>query len=75
MARTVLVSSHVLSELEEVYDHAVFLSKGRTVDVAAAAQAVAPTTRGWRLEALDPSGLRSFLDSIAGALDPGQFAG
>ncbi len=29
--RTVLVSSHVLSELEEMADDAVFLSKGRTV--------------------------------------------
>lgn len=73
--KTVLVSSHVLSELEEVYDHAVFLSKGRTVDVAAAAQAVAPTTRGWRLDALDPSGLRSFLDSIAVPWTQGSSAG
>ena len=39
--RTVLVSSHVLSELEEVIDDAVFLVAGETVDagrVAAAAQ-------------------------------------
>lgn len=59
--KTVLVSSHVLSELEELYDHAVFLSRGRTVDVAMAAQP-AVASRGWRLEALDPSGLRAFLD-------------
>lgn len=59
--RTVLVSSHILSELEEVYDHAVFLSAGRTVDIARAAQP-AVSSRGWRLEALDPSGLRAFLD-------------
>lgn len=72
---TILVSSHVLSELEEVYDHAVFLSKGRTVDVAAAAQAVAPVKRGWRLEALDPSGLRTFLDSIAVPWTQGSSAG
>ena len=58
--RTVLVSSHVLSELEEVYDHAVFISRGRTVDdVDTDAE---PVQRGWRLAALDPVGLRTFLD-------------
>ncbi len=59
--KTVLVSSHVLSELEEVYDHAVFLAQGRTVDIATAAQ---PTSvkRGWRIDALDPTALRTFLD-------------
>lgn len=59
--KTVLVSSHVLVELEELYDHAVFLSRGRTVNVAEAALPAA-TGRGWRLEALDPTELRSFLD-------------
>ena len=59
--KTVLVSSHVLSELEEVYDHAVFLSQGRTVDLATAAQP-ASLTRGWRLDAIDPVALRTFLD-------------
>src|SRR3954453_7973179 len=33
--RTVLVSSHVLSELEEMSDDAVFLSRGRTVSSSA----------------------------------------
>lgn len=59
--RTVLVSSHVLSELEEVYDHAVFLSQGRTVELSTAAQP-ASVSRGWRLDAIDPVGLRTFLD-------------
>ncbi|MEA5118773.1 MAG: hypothetical protein VB036_14330, partial [Propionicimonas sp.] len=59
--RTVLVSSHVLSELEEVYDHAVFLSQGRTVDMAAAAQPTA-AKRGWRVDAVDPVALRTFLN-------------
>ncbi|MDR1833140.1 MAG: ABC transporter ATP-binding protein [Propionibacteriaceae bacterium] len=59
--KTVFVSSHVLSELEEVYDHAVFLSQGRTVDATAADQ---PTQqRGWRLDAADPVSLRVFLDN------------
>jgi ABC-type multidrug transport system ATPase subunit len=58
--RTVLVSSHVLAELQEVYDHAVFLSRGRTVDTTGAD--TEPVRRGWRIEALDPVGLRTFLD-------------
>jgi ABC-type multidrug transport system ATPase subunit len=59
--KTVLVSSHVLSELEEVYDHAVFVSRGRTVDTSAPTEAV---KRGWRLDASDPVGLRTFLDAV-----------
>lgn len=59
--KTVLVSSHVLAELEEVYDHAVFLSRGRTVDTSAPSEAI---KRGWRLDATDPVGLRTFLDAV-----------
>ncbi|WP_309133592.1 ABC transporter ATP-binding protein [Cellulomonas sp.] len=60
--RTVLVSSHVLSELEEMADDAVFLSRGRTVaghlgDDAAAAR------RTWRLRALDRAALVAWLDA------------
>lgn len=46
--RTILISSHVLSELEEVVDDAVFLVEGRTVGsdrIAAAATRV----RAWRV--------------------------
>jgi ABC-type multidrug transport system ATPase subunit len=56
--KTVLVSSHVLSELEEVYDHAVFLSKGRTVETELS---VGKASRSWRLAALDPVALQGFL--------------
>lgn len=63
--KTVLVSSHILSELEEVYDHAVFLSRGRTVDVEAQPQ----VERRWRLVATDPSALHSFLADKAITLD------
>jgi ABC-type multidrug transport system ATPase subunit len=58
--KTILVSSHVLSELEEVYDEAVFISHGRTVQPDAFGPA--ETTRGWRLHSLDPASLRQFLD-------------
>ncbi len=60
--RTVLVSSHVLSELEEVYDHAIFLSRGRTLDATATITDSDAVRRGWRLDALDPVSLRTFLD-------------
>lgn len=62
VGKTVLVSSHVLSELEEVYDTAVFLSHGRTV--APDRSIEGPSTRGWRIHALDPAVLRGFLDDM-----------
>lgn len=43
--RTVLISSHILSELEEVVDDAVFLVDGSVVDAAPAQAAV----RAWRV--------------------------
>ncbi|APF35874.1 ABC transporter ATP-binding protein [Microbacterium paludicola] len=50
--KTVLISSHILSELEEVVDDAVFLLDGATVSpdrVAAAAR----RTRAWRVRVAD----------------------
>ena len=54
--RTVLVSSHVLAELDELADRSVFLDAGASVsaDRVAAAQR---TERGWRIRALDATGL------------------
>ncbi|WP_127474182.1 ABC transporter ATP-binding protein [Microbacterium sulfonylureivorans] len=46
--RTVLVSSHILSELEEVVDDAVFLVAGETVD-AGRVEAASRRARGWRV--------------------------
>ncbi|MGM7671012.1 ABC transporter ATP-binding protein [Microbacterium sp. A93] len=43
--RTVLISSHILSELEEVIDDAVFLVAGSVVDAAPSQTAV----RAWRI--------------------------
>ena len=69
--RTVLVSSHVLSELEEVIDDAVFLVAGETVDagrIAAAAQ----SARSWRIRIADalPTDAASSV-SVALGRDPG----
>lgn len=72
--KTVLVSSHVLSELEEVYDHAVFLSGGRSIDASTTA-ASAGTTRGWRIDSLDPTALRTFLDNADIPWRPGATVG
>ncbi|MFC8193341.1 ABC transporter ATP-binding protein [Cellulomonas sp. NPDC057328] len=59
--RTVLVSSHVLSELEEMADDAVFLSRGRTVAGHVADDATA-ARRTWRVRALDRAVLVAWLD-------------
>lgn len=50
--RTVLISSHVLSELEEVVDDAVFLMQGETVSADRVA-AAAGRQRTWRVRLAD----------------------
>ncbi|MDT0166566.1 ABC transporter ATP-binding protein [Actinotalea sp. AC32] len=60
--RTVLVSSHVLTELDEMADDAVFVSGGRTVARQTVEEATA-TRRPWRLRALSQSGLAAWLDA------------
>jgi ABC-type multidrug transport system ATPase subunit len=67
--KTVLVSSHVLSELDQVADEAVFLQRGYSVAVDAAQQT--QTQRGWRLEALDGNQLKLFLNEKAVPWRPG----
>ncbi|QAY64220.1 ABC transporter ATP-binding protein [Xylanimonas allomyrinae] len=67
--KTVLVSSHVLAELDEMADDAVFLSRGRTVATQSVAGAAAQR-RPWRVTALDDAGLRAWLDRSGYALAP-----
>lgn len=64
--RTVLVSSHVLSELDEMADDAVFLSKGRTVvpDVSATGAA------SWHVRALSLDALTTWLTSTGTTWQP-----
>ncbi len=57
--RCVLVSSHVLSELDELADSAVFVLAGRTV--GAEALAAAQGRSSWRLRGPDPAGLDAAL--------------
>lgn len=58
--KAVLVSSHVLSELDEMVDGAIFMSKGSTLGADAEAMVAEAKTR-YRVEALDPAALRTAL--------------
>lgn len=60
----VLVSSHVLSDLEEVADRVVFIESGRTVGEHAVRALPQARTRPWRLRALDDAGLVAALDEM-----------
>ncbi|WP_104106891.1 ABC transporter ATP-binding protein [Nocardioides sp. 616] len=69
--KAVLVSSHVLSELDDLADGAVFVSRGRTVDARTVAE-MTLSTRRWQLVALDPDHLRTWLrdHGVAEVADP-----
>lgn len=69
--RTVLVSSHVLSELDEMADDAVFLSRGRTVAGMSEADA-ATATRTWHVRALQLAALTAWLDGAGVAWRPDE---
>lgn len=56
----VLISSHVLSELDEMVDDAVFMSKGRTLGDHAAHMVAEAKTR-YRIWAINPEQLRRVL--------------
>ncbi len=64
--RTVLISSHVLSELDEMVDEAVFLSRGRTVP-GAGLGAAADGRRTWHVRALRVGVLQAWLTSVGAA--------
>jgi ABC-type multidrug transport system ATPase subunit len=54
--KTVLVSSHVLAELDEMADTAVYLSHGVTASADAIERSVR-AARDWRIRAIDPATL------------------
>ncbi|KDA06419.1 multidrug ABC transporter ATPase [Microbacterium sp. CH12i] len=64
--RTVLISSHILAELEEVIDDAVFLVAGAVVDAAPERE----TVRAWRIRLADSATdrLAADVEQIAAAL-------
>ncbi|MCS5734285.1 ABC transporter ATP-binding protein [Herbiconiux daphne] len=61
--RTVLISSHVLAELDEVATDAVYLDRGTTASTEAVARARA-AARPWRIKAIDGFGLGPALERI-----------
>ena len=63
---TVLISSHVLSELDEMVDDAVFISRGRTVPNAGLATS-ADGRRTWHVRALRVGALQTWLTSVGAA--------
>jgi len=58
--RTVVVSSHVLSELDEVADRAVFVAKGRTLRMQSV-DAADVQSRRYSVQSLDPAALSAAL--------------
>ncbi|MDO5745171.1 MAG: ABC transporter ATP-binding protein [Micrococcaceae bacterium] len=69
--KTVVISSHVLVELDEMADAAVFVSKGRTVRSQTLAEA-GEQVRGYTIVVTDLPALRQFLESasMAAAYQP-----
>ena len=57
----VLVSSHILTELEEIADRVVFVASGRTVGEYALADLRAQARRAYRVRSLDPDALSATL--------------
>ncbi|MDM7829792.1 ABC transporter ATP-binding protein [Cellulomonas edaphi] len=64
---TVLVSSHVLAELEEMADDAVFISRGRTV-----VPTPVTTQSTWHVRALSLGALTTWLTSVGATWQPGD---
>ena len=60
---TVLVSSHILSELEEMADHVVFMDAGRVVE-AARMRDLAARPRPWRIASLQQEALVAALSRL-----------
>ncbi|MGH8776951.1 MAG: ABC transporter ATP-binding protein [Jiangellaceae bacterium] len=60
--RAVLVSSHVLAELETTADRVVFVDRGRSVSAQTLAELPRAERRPWRVRALDADALLVSLD-------------
>lgn len=72
--RTLLVSSHILTELQEVADRAVIVARGRTVAEQSLHDEGARRSVGtWRITSLDPARLSAWLDArqLAAVTAPG----
>jgi len=58
----ILVSSHILTELEEIADRVVFVTAGRTVDEQDVRALSAANTTPWRVRATDADALLAALE-------------
>jgi ABC-2 type transport system ATP-binding protein len=63
--RTVLLSSHILSEIEQICSHAVVMDRGRLVATGTVAELVASGASAY-LEVDDPVRARTVLDALPG---------
>jgi ABC-type multidrug transport system ATPase subunit len=61
--KSILISSHVLAELEEMADAAVFLERGATASDESVARA-RESRRDWRIRTLDDDALRAALATV-----------
>jgi ABC-2 type transport system ATP-binding protein len=60
--KTVLVSSHILTELQEVADRAVIVARGRSLETQSLDSGfIATATASWRIDTLDPERLATWL--------------
>ncbi|WP_449374025.1 ABC transporter ATP-binding protein [Arthrobacter psychrolactophilus] len=68
--KAIVVSSHVLAELDEIADGAVFVNQGRTVLTQTVDQA-AEQGRRYAISALEPSALAAALTTLGVAVEAG----
>ncbi|MGO2542741.1 MAG: ABC transporter ATP-binding protein [Specibacter sp.] len=68
--KVVVVSSHVLAELDEIADGAVFVNHGRSVLAQTVEQATGQGRR-YSIAALDPAALAAALTALGVAFEPG----
>jgi ABC-2 type transport system ATP-binding protein len=60
--KTILVSSHILTELQEVADRAVIVARGRTLETRSLDGDSGGSVAGtWRISAIDPGQLHAYL--------------
>jgi ABC-2 type transport system ATP-binding protein len=71
----VLMSSHILTELEEIADRVVFVADGQTVGEQDIDELAAHTQTGWRVRATDPLTLHAALERRAVTAVPTNSAG
>jgi ABC-2 type transport system ATP-binding protein len=71
----VLVSSHILTELEEIADRVVFVDRGRTLEEREVRSLVQAERAAWRVRATDPEALAAALEALGVAAGPSNDTG